>query len=378
MKKATIIFLLLLIGCTNNPNKIEDLPKKNSLKKNLTFEVFDEIHISDLFENQIENRNLIDTSSLGQQELEFNGEKITYNIVDTTKPVINLSNLTTYVGQKINFLDSIMCGDNYDRELRCEIVGEYDFNKVGTYLLKVVATDSSGNTDEKEFKLIVTEKKSSSGSNNPTYYYFKDLISKYKTEKTMVGIDVSVWQGNIDFKKVKDAGCEFVMIRIGFGPKNNEMIFDSKFKDNLKKAKDAGLKVGLYFYSYAKNIDDAEKQANWIIKSLNGEKLDLPIAFDWEIWNGFNNYKINFKDLNDVADAFINKIDEAGYSGVIYSSAFYLNRVWKPNKNPWLAYYTNNNDFEKPYFMWQLSSRGNIDGINGYVDLNVLYLDKKN
>ena len=112
------------------------------------------------------------------------------------------------------------------------------------------------------------------------------------------------------------------------------------------------------------------------IDALNGEKLDLPIAFDWEIWSGFNNYKLNFNDLNEIAESFIKEINKYNYEGIIYGSAFYINRVWNQNSRTWLAYYTSNNDFEKPYFMWQLSSQGKIDGINGYVDLNVIYLDK--
>ena len=192
----------------------------------------------------------------------------------------------------------------------------------------------------------------------------------------MVGIDVSSWQGDINWEKVKNAGCEFAMIRIGFGHKDKELIFDSKFKANLENAKKAGIKVGLYFYSYAKTNDEAKEQAKWIIDALNGEKLDLPIAFDWEIWSGFNNYKLNFNDLNEIAESFIKEINKYNYEGIIYGSAFYINRVWNQNSRTWLAYYTSNNDFEKPYFMWQLSSQGKIDGINGYVDLNVIYLDK--
>ena len=192
----------------------------------------------------------------------------------------------------------------------------------------------------------------------------------------MVGIDVSSWQGNINWEKVKAAGCEFVMIRIGYGfNKKNENVFDTRFKNNLKNAKKAGLKVGLYYYSYAKTKEEAAAQAKWIVETLNGETLDLPIAFDWEIWGGFSNYKMNFNDLNEIAESFINEINKANYEGVNYSSAYFANNVWNLNSRTWLAWYTDNNTFEKPYFMWQLSSIGKIKGISEYVDLDILYLD---
>ena len=391
MKKIFILILIFLTGCSNQVS-IEEYNEENNNKieliENLDFEYVSSIYLHDLIKKSdvkiISENTLIDTSSLGEHDvtiklkngLSSKNVNIKYNVVDTTKPVLNLSNMTTYIGKEVNFLNNIMCGDNYDRDLKCEIIGEYDINKAGTYMLSVKATDSSNNTNEKNFKLTVKEKSSGNNSSTPTYYYFNDLIKKYKTNKTMVGIDVSSWQGDINWEKAKNAGCEFAMIRIGFGHKDKELIFDSKFKANLENAKKAGIKVGLYFYSYAKTNDEAKEQAKWIIDALNGEKLDLPIAFDWEIWSGFNNYKLNFNDLNEIAESFIKEINKHNYEGIIYGSAFYINRVWNQSSRTWLAYYTSNNDFEKPYFMWQLSSQGKIDGINGYVDLDVIYLDK--
>lgn len=389
MKKLLIFLLVFLVGCGNT--KVEEIlikPTKIELADKLEFEYASEVHLYDLVKTDIKfvsENVLIDTNSLGEHDVNLKYKNglfnktinIKYNVVDTTEPVLNLSNMSTYVGKEVNFLNSIMCGDNYDREVKCEILGEYDINKADTYMLSVKATDSSNNVNEKKFKLTVKEKKDTGGgSSTPSYYYFEDLIKKYKTEKTSVGIDVSSWQGDINWEKVKAAGAEFAMIRIGFGHKNGELVFDSKFKNNLVNAKKAGVKVGLYFYSYAKTTKEAKEQAKWIVDALNGEKLDLPIAFDWEIWSGYNNYKLNFDDLNKIADAFIEEINKSGYEGVNYGSAFFVNRVWNLKSRTWLAYYTSNNDFDKPYFMWQLSSQGKINGINGYVDLNVMYLDK--
>lgn len=371
MKKLlSILIILLLVGCVEEkPVLIEDDVK---IKESLEFEFASKVYSNELFESEVDFENkLLDTYTLGEHKIKIGDYSITYNVIDNTPPVINVSNMTTLKGKEISFLDKMMCGDNYDKSVKCEIVGDYNFDEVGEYLLKVVATDSSNNKLEKEFKLKVVEK--NEYGSNPSYYYFDDLISKYKKENTLVGIDVSSWQGDINFKKVKDAGCDFVMIRMAYGHKNGEIIYDSKFKQNLKNAKENGLQVGLYFYSYAKSIDEAKDQAEWIVKELNGEKLDLPIAFDWEIWNGFNSYNLNFYELNNIANAFIDELNKNNYKGIIYGSAFFINRVWDPVEKPWLAYYTKENDFEKPYMMWQLSSTGKIDGINGYVDLDILY-----
>ena len=167
------------------------------------------------------------------------------------------------------------------------------------------------------------------------------------------------------------------MIRIGYGPtSDNEIKEDKWFKNNIKEAKKVGIPVGIYLYSYAKTKEDAIEQVKWINNKLNGEKLELPIAFDWENWNSFNKYKVSFKKLNDIAKTFIEEANKYGYEGMLYSSAYYLNHIWKEYDNTWVAYYTSNNDFSKPYIMWQLSSKGGVDGISGPVDIDILYENK--
>ena len=378
MKKLIVFLILFTIGCSNK-EVLEPLPKVNKddkliLEDSLNFEYGKKYYLYDLVKNDelIKDENiLLDTNELGEKKVTINNEEITYNVVDTTPPVIQAKSLTNVINTELDILSKVMFGDNYDRHVKGEIIGEYDLTKLGTYQITIKATDSSGNVNEKKINLTIIEKKASSSKKN---YYFNDLIAKYKTDKTTFGIDVSSWQENIDWETVKKAGCDFAMIRIGFGHnKDNKIIFDNKFERNLKNAKKAGVKVGLYFYSYAKTKEDAITQAKWVIEALDGEKLDLPIAFDWEIWTGFQNYNMNFKDLNDVATAFIDEINKAGYEGVIYSSAYFLNRIWDLDSRTWLAYYTDNNDFEKDFFMWQVSGNGRIDGIKGAVDLDILY-----
>ncbi len=355
------------------------------INENLSFEYYSSVSLKDIVSTRnieiINKDELLDTRSLGKKEvlIKYNDGKlkektITYNIVDNTKPLIIASNTKVIkIGSNESLTKGIICGDNYDKNIECKISGDYNINRAGTYNLKYTLTDSSNNYFEKEFTLKVV---SSIDSNNysPSSYKISNLIKNHKNDNTMIGIDVSDWQGTIDWNKVKNDGVEFAIIRIGYGHFNNKLIFDSKYKYNLENAKKVGIKVGLYFYSYATNENDAKNQAKWIIESLNGEKLDLPIAFDWESWSKFNSYNISFTDLNNTAESFINEINKNGYEGIIYGSATYLSKIWKlDNHRTWLAHYTKETDYKKPYYIWQLSNTGKVNGINGYVDLDILY-----
>ncbi len=355
---------------------------------NLVFNYNDTIYVKDLVDIEnatlVEDNKSLDTSSLGEKTIEVKYKNnrelliynLTYNVIDNIAPVIMGSTTHTIKkGSTLDLVNSMLCGDNYDKRPNCYIEGDYDFNKVGEYNLKYIAVDSSDNKTERDYKLIVKNKLESSGSSSSSTYQLSTLINDHKSEDTIIGIDVSSWQGSIDWSKVKSSGVEFAMIRIGFGyNSDNELVYDNRFKDNLKNAKEAGIKVGLYFYTYAKNNEEAINQAKWIVEALDGETLDLGIAFDWEIWSKFNSYNISFTDLNNMAESFFKELEKNGYEGMIYGSCSYLERIWNlPNYKTWLAHYATKTDYTKDYYIWQLSSNGKVDGISGYVDLDVLY-----
>lgn len=374
MKIILILFIILLTGCK----------KENIVYKEMVVEYGSKISLQEIEKSQIITPKInIETTELGTKNIIYktkeNNNIITnnlkINIVDTTKPVLGASSTYyTEIGKKFDLKSKLFFGDNYDRNLKLEIIGSYDINKIGTYPLTLKVTDSSGNYTEKETKIIVRNKQNIT-PNTPTYYKFDEFKKEYKNDNTMVGIDVSVWQGDINFKKVKEAGAEFVMIRIGFGhDSKNNIVMDSKFKNNIKNAKEEGLLVGIYFYSYAKTIDEAKEQASWIIQELDGIKLDLPITFDWESWTYFDDYQLNFLDINNIAKAFMDECIKAGYDSMLYSSLNYLNQVWNLKEyKTWLAHYTKKTTYEKDYLIWQNSSTGSINGINGAVDLDILY-----
>ena len=385
----TIILILTLNKKENNKEIIkEDKPKEVILEtielKDLTYEYDSDTKLKDVLNIEIDG--ILDTLTLGdnQKEIIQDNKKyiINYTVVDVTPPlIIGSTTKTTTKGTKIDLVNKYMCGDNHDTKPKCTIEGEYDINKVGTYSLTYRAEDESGNKSSKAIKLKVINKSSSSSSSSASKGKtpLKDYINKYKNENTKIGIDVSAWQDDIDWKKAKADGVEFAMLRIGYGPtSSNEIKLDKWFNNNIKKAKEQGIPVGVYLYSYAKTIKDIKEQAKWIKDKLNGQTLELPIAFDWENWSTFNKYDVSFKELNDLAKAFIEEVENYGYEGMLYSSAYYLNHIWKEYDNTWLAYYTKNNDYSKSYTMWQLTSSGKVNGISGPVDVNILYSDKNN
>ena len=383
--KKIILFLIIIFmvgGCGKNNTTTIKINKLN-------IEYGEEITLKDLI--AIKNGKItstdkkINTEILGKQKitiyyLDNNNNKQSFmtsiNIVDTTAPIIFNSD-TYYLerGKDEDLVKKIFCGDNYDRGIKCFLEGSYDINKIGEYNLNFIATDSNNNTTKKEFKLIIKDDINDEYDNS--YYLIEDLIKNYKTKDTVIGIDVSTWQGSIDWSSVKEAGVEFAFIRIGYGHDDeNEIVLDNKFLNNLKEAKKAGVLVGIYFYSYAKTEKQAIEQANWIIDNLNKEKIDLPIAFDWEDWSEFSNYNFNFLDLNKIAKAFLVTIEKSNYQAMLYGSANYLNKVWNlPKYQTWLAHYTDKTDYKKNYYIWQLANNGKVSGINAYVDLDILYIN---
>ena len=376
MKKNYILLFLFFVFVINNCFLYyykDNTPYKEEIN-DLSFGYESKVKLNSIIET--DEDVVLDTSSLGNKTYENDKYIINYKVEDKTPPLILGGNVSVTVNKKVNLVNKFLCGDNLDDTPNCYIEGEYDFNTVGTYNLKYIAIDSNNNKSTKKFKLKVKPQSNNNSSTQPQKPKTKlsEYIKKYKTKNTSIGVDVSAWQDDIDWAKAKKDGVEFAMIRIGFGhTSKGEIKEDNWYSNNIKKAKEQGIKVGLYFYSYASNEKEARDQAKWIIKKLNKEKLDLPIAFDWEDWSDFNSYKVSFKTLSSIADAFIDEVNKGGYDGMLYGSAYYLKNIWKSNQNTWLAYYTNNNDYSGKYSMWQLTSSGGVDGISGYVDINVLY-----
>ena len=194
---------------------------------------------------------------------------------------------------------------------------------------------------------------------------------------SMKGIDVSAWQGNIDWVKVKNSGVDFAIIRSGWGFKDEGEI-DSFFVSNIKNAKSAGIKVGVYHYSYAESAENAKQEAEYclsIIKSANVE-LDLPIYFDIEDASIANAH--NREIRTNMCIAFCSEIESAGYWAGVYANLNWFNNYLNKNElesryTLWLAQYNEINEMECD--IWQYTSSGYVEGINGNVDMNIMYRD---
>lgn len=411
MKKKIIIFtivlivVLVIVGLVvylpiykENKRKKEELERIANatiivnLKENTTASFMQEVHVSD-FISEINGKIIddykIDTSDLGTKTIKFkyiNDEDITIpykyniNIVDDVAPVIWLNDTKSIaVGTAYeDLMEGITCADNLDDNPKCEIIGEYNLKKVGKYPLTYKATDSSNNVTEKEFVLNVYQPGggSSGGSSKTLPWYYDSIIKDYKTDKTKIGIDVSSWQGDIDFNKVKEAGVEFAFIRVGSTKGiNGEYFVDKKFENNIKGFNEVGIPVGVYFYSYSNSKESAKRDAEWVLEQIKGYKVELGVAYDWESWSFYNNFHQSFYSTTMNAKAFLDTISKEGYKGLLYSSKNYLEKVWYPleDYDVWLAHYTRETSYKGKYKFWQIASNGRVAGINGFVDVNIMY-----
>jgi GH25 family lysozyme M1 (1,4-beta-N-acetylmuramidase) len=370
--------------------QIKNAVIKVVLEDNLTAEFNTKVKVSNFIKEingNIVKDYLIDTTKLGEKEVSFvyiNDDNIklkysyTINVVDTTPPVIWLN--STYslpVNSADEILDKVLCADNYDSTPNCFIEGDYDLTKVGKYNLTFKAIDSNNNISSKDFILNVYKNSKNTVKNNSSsnYTYFEDVITNYKSDNTKIGLDISAWQGEVDFEAIKEAGVEFVILRVG-GTKgrNGDYFLDSTFINNIENANKENIPVGIYFYSYANSSEKAKENANWVLEQIKDYQVELPIAFDWENWNNYNKYHLSFYELSKMADTFIEIINEKGYQGMLYSSKTYLENMWIYNENlTWLAHYTSETNYQGEYKFWQLCDNGKINGIAGTVDIDIMY-----
>lgn len=393
MKKIFImISLFIIIGFSAYLLIDNMLLLDNSIVKDKKFIL--EVHKKEKLSNvlKLEEKILDDRElfyeEIGEKKISFiylnkNKKKrkaeIKLNIVDTIKPLVFGANyFKSYQGVKKDFTKNFLILDNYDREVKKIVENDIDFDKLGKYKLFLKATDNSNNITIKEFTVEIVEKPKDNKETSKTVkrvgIKYEDIYTEYKNNKTKIGIDISKWQGNVDFQKLKEANVEFVMIRLGYQAGfDKEIVLDKYYEQNIKLANKYGIKAGVYFYSYAKNTNDAKKQAEFVKKHIKDYKIDMPIAFDFEDWKNIGLAKLSIYDINKNAKTFLDEIKKDGYQVLNYGSKYYLENIWDIDYPTWLAHYTNKTNYSKDYKMWQLTENGLISGIQGFVDINVLY-----
>ena len=190
------------------------------------------------------------------------------------------------------------------------------------------------------------------------------------------GIDVSKHQGDINWDKVKADGIQFAILRAGYGMYENQI--DSKFEKNYSECKRVGIPIGAYWYSYAINTNEAEKEADVCLNIINKKEFDYPIWFDQE-------YEPSIKSLSkqlrtDICKTFIEKIKNSGYKVGLYCSYDWI-KNWLYEKqltsyDKWIAQYSSKCSYSgSDLSIWQYSSSGRVNGISGNVDLDYCYKD---
>ena len=191
------------------------------------------------------------------------------------------------------------------------------------------------------------------------------------------GVDVSAYQGNIDWEKVKASGIDFAIVRLGYrGYGSGKLVKDDYAVKNLEGARKAGLKVGAYFFSQALNVREADEEIAFMMEVLDGFLPDMPLVLDWEIPTAdARTANMDARTLTDIQLHFCQVITEKGYTPMVYfnwhqsENLYYLSEL--EDYPFWLALYQDRMTYPWKVEMWQYTSTGRVPGIQGDVDINV-------
>ena len=221
-------------------------------------------------------------------------------------------------------------------------------------------------------------------------------IKIVKKSNVYHGIDVSAYQGNIDWQEVKKDGIQFAMIQVGFrgygissDGVDGKIVKDSYFDNNITGAIQNNIEVGAYFFSQAKTEDEAVEEANFVIKNISKYKITYPVAIDTEYANSNHTGRadnLSKEDRTKIVQAFCETIKKAGYKPMIYTGKNFAQNNLDMSKlsayDLWLAHYTGatqDDPLQKPsdytgnYAMWQYTDTGTANGVSGNVDRDICY-----
>lgn len=200
-----------------------------------------------------------------------------------------------------------------------------------------------------------------------------DFYDYFNVGDVMKGIDVSKHQGNIDWSKVH---VDFAILRAGYGKELSQK--DEQFENNYAGCKKNNIPCGVYWYSYATSVEEAKKEAKVCLEVIKGKTFEFPIFFDLEEKRQFD---LGKKACSEMVQAFCDTLENAGYYAGLYCSTYYLtNFVTEAVRNRyaiWVAQYNDKCTYSGQYGIWQKSSEGKINGINGNVDIDECYIDYK-
>lgn len=228
--------------------------------------------------------------------------------------------------------------------------------------------------------------KGSSSSLRPNPYSPEDFAIRdgYMTclaGESWLGVDVSHHQKSIRWDEVAASGIRFAMIRLGHRTVSDGVIcLDTYWEENFAGARNAGLPIGVYFYSQAISVEEARQEAAFVLDTLKGRRLEFPVVFDWEdYYKNSRTANMDPETLNALAIAFCEEIAKAGYEPMIYFSPDLDNRLWdlelmqQQGYSFWLAMYRDTMNWPYEAQMWQYTQTGRVNGIDGDVDINLYF-----
>lgn len=214
----------------------------------------------------------------------------------------------------------------------------------------------------------------------------EDLTKSYEAGdgiKVMRGIDVSKFQGDIDWQQVGDAGVEFAILRLGIrGYGTGEMKMDDRFYENYQGATAAGIKVGVYFFSAAINEEEAREEADYVLRALDGLAIEMPVVFDTEpiLYDDARTDDLTPDALTAITCTFCDRIRESGYEPMIYANSKRFTTVLHLEElesyDKWLADYRDKPDYPYAFKMWQFTEKGSVPGIEGNVDIDLYFYNE--
>ena len=281
------------------------------------------------------------------------------------KPILKISAL-------IAAITLVFCG--------CKGKGDNESSDVSTSFLEISSTVSDVSADYTDPQ--PAEKDTENGAE-------VNIENLEKKQGKANGIDVSKWQGKIDWRSVKSAGVDFAVIRIGYRAENGKIYKDECADYNIQQANKNGILIGVYFFSTAVSISEAKEEANWVAEAVKSYPISYPVVYDCEGYLDSDSrmYSLTNSQRTDNAMAFLSAIEGCGYDGMFYVAAKELENSlrWdtsriENNYKVWVAHYPDvtypnvtNPTYNGKYDMWQYTNKGNVSGIKGHTDMVVSY-----
>ncbi len=199
---------------------------------------------------------------------------------------------------------------------------------------------------------------------------------------SFMGVDISKQQDYVDFDKLKKAGIDFVMLRVGArGYGTGQLLLDENFSDNIQRATEAGLEVGVYFFSQAISVEEAVEEANMVLENLGEYEITYPVAYDMEFIpnDTARTDTLSKSEKTDIAKAFLDTVAGAGYKTMLYGNKEWLIREIDMSKltayDVWLSQAQDIPDYPYRFTMWQYSFEGSVDGISGNANMNISFVN---